>query len=205
MNRDIEHITRDLSDTKNNDIIWKKARLKEIFSQDPDIREALGQQEPRPLNKYADKNNPTEEELAKRQEILDYNEKIQHEQIVPFLKLNNIQEEVLNFIMFDIEDRYNDLNDAFKQQYLTVMCLCHENDMETEYGIERADLLAYIIVDLLNWTNDLGVHLKLYSNTPSITDNYYYGRTLKFVIQAVNTNRQKGNMGIRSNAYDKLP
>lgn len=104
MIRDIEKIKRDLEDKKNNDIIRKKDLLEEMFKKDPDILEILGQKEKMPLNKYIDKNNPTDEELAKRKEILEYNEKINHRQIVPFLKLNNIQKEVLNFLMFDIDD-----------------------------------------------------------------------------------------------------
>lgn len=206
MIRDISNIQRDLSDTKNNDIIYKKAKIKEILEADPDLSEILGKQEPRPLNSYVDKNHPTEEERKKRQEILDYNEKIQHEQIVDYLKLDDIQEEVLNFVMYDIEDRYPDnANEAFKEQYLTVVCLCHENDMNTEYGIQRADLLAYIVTDLLNWTNEMGVHLQLYSDVPTVTSKHYYGRTLKFYMKAINSNRQKNNIGIRNNVYDRLP
>ena len=104
MKRDIANIVRDLENKKNNDIIWKKSKLLKMFKEDPDLIEILGQKPKRPLNKYVDPNNPTEEELKLRQEIEDYNEKIQHEQIIPWLKLNGIQKEVLNFIMFDIDD-----------------------------------------------------------------------------------------------------
>ena len=78
MLRDIANIKRDLENKKNNDIIWKKEKLKKMFMEDPDLLEILGQKPKRPLNKYADKDNPTEEELKLRQEIIDYNEKIEH-------------------------------------------------------------------------------------------------------------------------------
>lgn len=211
MERDIANIERSFTASSiteiptYNDIIWKKAKIKQIFEEDPDLMTILGKKEAQEYTAYADPDNPTEEELEARTLVDEYNEKITHDQIVPFLKLNNIQEEVLNFVMFDIEEKYpDDKNDIIKQQFLTVMVLCHENDMETEYDIERADLLAYIVIDLLNWSNDLGIHLKLYSNVPAITDSYYYGRTLKFYIPAVNTNRQK-TPGIRTNVYDNLP
>ena len=40
-----------------------------------------------------------------------------------------------------------------KIQTLIVMCLVHEDDLDTEYGIVRTDLLSYIVKDLLCWTN----------------------------------------------------
>ena len=75
MKRDIQNIQRDLEDKKNNDIIYKKYKLKKIFEDDPDILEILGKREKRPLNVFADPNNPTEEELQKREEINQYNQK----------------------------------------------------------------------------------------------------------------------------------
>ena len=194
MKRDIANIVRDLENKKNNDIIWKKSKLMEMFKEDPDLIEILGQKPKRPLNKYADPDNPTEEELKLRQEIEDYNEKVQHEQIIPWLKLNGIQKEVLNFIMFDIDDTdVSYSNNVIKNQYLIVMCLVHEDDMETEYGIARTDLLDYIVKDLLCWTNALGMQLKCVNDFQDIVDNKYYARTIKFKIEAPNNVQGGGN------------
>lgn len=201
MKRDIANIVRDLENKKNNDIIWKKSKLIEMFKEDPDLIEILGQKPKRPLNKYADPDNPTEEELELRQEIEDYNEKVQHKQIVPWLKLNGIQKEVLNFIMFDIDDTdVSYTNNVIKNQYLIVMCLVHEDDMETEYDIARADLLAYIVKDLLCWTNALGMQLKCVNDFQDIVDTKYYARTIKFKIEA--PNNLSGNRG--GNKHDRL-
>ena len=201
MIRDIKNITRDLEKTKNNDIIWKKKKLEEMFNEDPDLLEILGQKPKRPLNKFVDKNNPTEEELKERQEIEDYNEKINHKQIVPWLKLNGLQKEVLNFVMFDMDDTdVSYTNNVIKNQYLIVMCLVHEDDMETEYEIPRHDLLGYIIKDLLCWTNSLGMQLKCVNDFQDIIDSKYYARTIKFKIEA--PNNLAGNRG--GNKYDKL-
>lgn len=194
MKRDIANIKRDLENKKNNDIIYKKNKLMEMFKEDPDLLEILGQKPKRPLNKYADKNNPTEEELKLRQEIMDYNERIQHEQIVPWLKLNGIQKEVLNFVMFDIDDSdVSYTNNVIKNQYLIVMCLVHEDDMETEYGIPRTDLLDYIVKDLLCWTNAFGMQLKCVNDFNDIIDTKYYARTIKFKIQEINNVQGGGN------------
>lgn len=194
MKRDIAKIMRDLENKKNNDIIWKKDRLMKMFKEDPDLLELLGQKPKRPLNKLSDP--PTEEELKERQEIENYNELIQHEQIVPWLKLNGIQKEVLNFIMFDIDDTdVSYTNNVIKNQYLIVMCLVHEDDMDTEYGIARTDLLDYIVKDLLCWTNAFGMQMKCVNDYNDIVDSKYYARTLKFKIEAPNnlTNNKGGN------------
>lgn len=200
MIRDISSITRDLEEKKNNDIIFKKNIVKKMFEEDPDLLDVLGKPEKRPLNKYIDKNNPTDDELKVRQEILDYNEKINHEQIVPFIKLNGVQTEVLNFIMFDVEDHDVDYyNQAIKNQHLVVYIVVHENDMYTEYGVTRIDLLDYIVRDLLCWTNAMGKQLKLIEDVPMIMDTNYYFRRLRFLIKMPNV--VNGHMGM-NNKYD---
>lgn len=201
MKRDIEKIKRDLENKKNNDIIYKKNILQETFEKDPDLIELLGQKPKRPLNKYIDPSHPTEEELKLRQEIIEYNEKVSHKQIIPFLKLNGIQKEVLNFIMYDIDD--TDIsyeNNVIKNQYLIVMCLVHEDDMETEYGIIRTDLLDYIIKDLLCWSNVLGMQLKCVNDFNDIIDSRYYARTIKFKMEVPNNIRGAG----AKNVHDKF-
>lgn len=200
MKRDIKGISRDLDSRNNNDIVYKKDKLLKMFNEDPDLKDVLGVLEPKPLNEYLDVNNPTEEELKLRREIIEYNEKIKHDQIVPFLKLNGLQKEVLNFVMFDIRDDGVDYyNDTKKKQYIEVMCVVHEDDMETEYGIVRTDLLDYIVRDLLCWTNSLGFHVVLEEDRPYILDADYYSRRMRFLIKAPNV--VNGHMG-RLNKYD---
>lgn len=191
MERDIRKIVRDLEDKKNNDVIFKKDKLYEIFCNDPDLLEILGSKEPRSY-----RSNMTEEE---RQEVDDYNERIKRPQIVRWMKLNDIQKEVLNFIMYEIEDEdVSYVNDVIKNQYIHVTCLVHEDDMDTEYGIARTDLLSYIVKDLLCWTNELGMHLKCVRDTAEIVDSKYYARFLKFKTEVPNNIQGGGNR------YDRL-
>lgn len=195
--RDLE--TGDKFDT-NQDIIRKKKKIKEILLSDPDIKEVLGTKNPKPLNKFVDKYNPTESELARRKEIEEFNKSITHEQIVEWIKLNGIQKEVLNFILFDIfDDRQSYDNPAYKRQILTFMCLVHEADMQTEYDIPRTDLLGYLIKDLFNRSNVLGVQLLQVSDTYEIVDDVYYGRTIQFSMSAPN-----GITGTGNNKYDRF-
>lgn len=203
MQRDINKL-RDLESGTNNlenyEIIRKKKIIQDILVNDPDIREVLGTKEPKPLNQYVDPNNPTEDELKRRQEILVYNENITHDQIVPWIKLNGIQKESLNFIMYDIyDDNVSYTNKIIKKQYLEVMILCHEQDMDTEYEVPRTDLLDWLVKDLLNWSNVLGNQMKLTEDNFRIIDNVYYCRILKFLMTTVN-----GAFGTGNNPYDRF-
>lgn len=200
MKRDIANIKRNLEDKQNNDIIYKKYKLEEMFNEDPDIKEILGTKELLPRNKFVNPNSPTEEELAERKKIDEYNRKAQKKQILPYLKLNGIQKEVLNFLMFEIDDKgASYTNPIIKTQVITVMCLVHEDDMETEYGILRTDLLSYLVKDLLNWSNALGMQMQCTKDYGDIIDSKYYCRTIAFTIEAPNQVQNGG-----SNPYDEF-
>lgn len=202
MKRDISNIQRVLDKHTNNDIIYRKHKIMEVFNADPDIKYILNRKQKLPLNRYADEKNPTEAELKERERIVTYNKAADKSQILPWLKINEIQKEVQNFIMFDIQDsRQSYTNEIIKHQILEVICLVHEDDMETEFeDVTRADLLSYLVVDLINWSNFAGLHFELQSNTPQITDTHYYGRILKFLVKGTNTNNFRS--GRIANSYE---
>lgn len=195
-------LNRILDDVKNDDIIYKKSVIKKVLNDDPDLKTVLGQLPTLPQKREVNKGRPTEAELEERKRIEEYNRRVSKPQILSFLKVNDIQKEVLNFVMFDISDeRPSYTSEMIKQQYVTVLILVHEDDMETEYGIDRVDLLAYIIKDLLCWSNKTGISMKLYSDEPAISDSKYYSRTLKFLIKATNTNNFRHGMLNNSNEW----
>lgn len=202
MKRDISNIQRVLDKHTNNDIIYRKHKVMEILNADPDIKYILNRKQKLPLNRYADEKNPTEAELKERERITTYNKAVDKSLIVPWLKINEIQKEVQNFIMFDIQDsRQSYTNEIIKHQILQIICLVHEDDMETEFeDVTRADLLSYLVVDLINWSNFAGLHFELQSNTPQITDTHYYGRILKFLVKGTNTNNFRS--GRIANSYE---
>lgn len=204
MQRDISNIKRDLESTKNNDIIYRKAVIERVFNEDPDLKEVLGVRDKRPLNKFKDEEHPTIQELELRQEIEEYNKRVESKRIIPYLKLNGVQKEVNNFVMFDIRDYdVSYTNKIIKNQQVVVICMVHEDDMTTEFGIQRTDLLSYIVKDLLQWSNVVGLQLKCISDFDDIIDDRYYARTLKFESQLPNV-VNSSYMGT-TNRYDRLP
>ena len=86
-----------------------------------------------------------------------------------------------------------------KQQYIQFNCICHLDDMKTDYGIDRHDLLGFLVRQTFNWTNIFGLQFKLVYNKESTVDSDYYCRTLKF--EAIKPNSL--NKAKRDNPYDK--
>ena len=170
MKRDIQKV--------NDDIIEMKRLIKQKLIADPDILEAL--------------HNP-DIDLDSPDEFLDNN-------IYGFIRIPKTQDTVRNFICFTVDDiEDHRFNSHFKVQQIQFTCICHLDDIETDYGIDRHDLLGYIVRDIFNFTNDFGLQFKLVYNKESTIDSDYYCRTLKFERECTNSL----NKATRSNSYDR--
>ena len=171
MNRDIQKV--------EDDIIEMKRLIKQKLISDPDILEAL--------------NNP-EIDIENSDEFLDKN-------IFGFIRVPHTQDTVRNFICFavnDTEDHH--WNEIMKYQTIQFNAICHLDDMKTQYGIDRHDLLGYLIRTNFNWSNIFGLQFKLVSNKESIVDSDYYCRTLLF--EAIKPNSP--NKARMDNPNDRL-
>lgn len=158
MIRDIQNI--------NDDISSMKRQIKQKLISDTDILEALH-------NSDLDIDSPDE--------FLDNN-------IYGFLRIPQTQDTVRNFICVTVDDiEDHRFNEVMKIQNLTFTVICHLSDMKTEYGIDRHDLLGYLIRDTFNWTNMFGLQFHLIFNKESVLDGDYYCRTLKFEAQKPNS------------------
>lgn len=171
MKRDIQKV--------NDDIVEIKRLIKQKLIADTDILEAL--------------NNP-DIPLDSPDEFLDVN-------IFGFIRIPQTQDTVRNFICFTVDDiEGHQYNSHFKVQQIQFTCICHLDDMKTKFGMDRHDLLGYLVRDVINWTNDFGLQFKLVCNKESTIDSDYYCRTLKFERECTNSL----NKATRSNAYDRL-
>lgn len=163
----------------DDDIITMKRLIKQKLIADTDILEALN-------NKDIDLDSPDE--------FLDTN-------IFGFIRIPTTQDTVRNFICFTVDDIEEDrYNEVIKVQYIQFNCICHLDDMKTDYGIDRHDLLGALVRQNFNWTNMFGLQFKLIYNKESTVDSDYYCRTLKFMAQKPNS-LNKARM---DNPYDKL-
>jgi len=149
---------RDIQNVKD-DIVEMKRLIKQTLIDDEDILEVL--------------HNP-DIDIDSPDEFLDRN-------IFGFIRIPQTQDKVRNFICFTVDDiEENRFNEVMKTQYIQFNCICHLEDMKTGYGIDRHDLLGYLVRDIFNWTNIFGLQFKLIYNKESTIDSDYYCRTLKF-------------------------
>ena len=170
MKRDIQNI--------NDDISAMKRQIKQMLIADTDILEAL--------HSSIDIDSPDE--------FLD-------EHIFGFIRIPSTQDTVRNFICVTVDDiEEHRFNEVMKIQNITFTTICHLSDMKTKYGIDRHDLLGYLIRDSINWTNLFGLQFKLIYNKESTIDGDYYCRTLKF--EAIKPNAL--NNARMANPRDKL-
>lgn len=171
MIRDIQNV--------NDDIIEMKRLIKQQLIADTDILEALH-------NPNIDIDSPDE--------FLDNN-------IFGFIRIPTTQDTVRNFICFTVDDiEEHRFNEVMKYQQIQFITICHLDEMKTNYGMDRHDLLGYLIRDTMNWTNMFGLQFKLIYNKESTIDSDYYCRTLKF--EAIKPNQL--NNARMDNPRDKL-
>lgn len=171
-------MTRDVQIVQD-DIIEIKRLIKNKLISDADILEAL--------------NNP-DIDIDSPDEFLDSN-------IYGFLRIPQTQDTVRNFICFTVDDiEDHRFNETMKTQYIQFNCICHLDDMKTKYGVDRHDLLGFLVRELFNWTNVFGLQFKLIYNKESTIDSDYYCRSLKF--EAVKPNML--NKARMDNPHDKL-
>lgn len=116
--------------------------------------------------------------------------------IFNFLKTPDTQSTVKNFVCFEVNDveqpRYND---ALIKKYIIFRTVSHEDDVKTDYGIARHDLLAAIIKSKFDWTQEFGIHFEKIQDYGKVTDNGYYYREFIYETTTVNNLANKAKNG----------
>ena len=157
---------------KYDDITYDKTVILKDLYKDPDLLEVLH-------NKELEKINASPE---------DY----RNINIFSYLKIPDTQSVVKNFICFEVdttEEVFN--NNVMVTKLVKFRTVSHVDDVETEYGIDRQDLLALIVKDRFNWSNILGMQLKKIYDSGKVTENDYYYRDIYFKTTVTNS-LQKG-------------
>ena len=119
--------------------------------------------------------------------------------ILPYIRIPNTQDTVKNYICFSINDiEENQYNESMKEQQVQFLIFCHGDDIDTGLGIARHDLLGYFVRDIFNWSNMLGLQLKLIYDQESTLETHYSCLTIKF--EATKPNHLQ--KGARSNRFE---
>ncbi len=117
--------------------------------------------------------------------------------ILPYYIIQPTQHNVQNFICYEVAyDEVNKYNTAVKTLRIIFYILCeHKNLIDKETGMARHDLLAALIQDQFNFSNDFGAKIHLISDVPTVVDNDYACRTMIFK-QIADNNLVKTKDGI---------
>ena len=112
--------------------------------------------------------------------------------ILPYYLVEDIQSSAKNFICYEVSydmaqsyqysKSHNALNSTVKTLSIIFHILCDEKDLiDKKIGnTPRHDLLAALIQDQFNWSNEFGSKLMLVSDVPSTVDKHYACRTMVF-------------------------
>lgn len=102
--------------------------------------------------------------------------------ILPFYQITPTQTDVQNFICYEVRfDEVARYNKDIKYGEIVFTILCEQkNNIDTETGISRHDLLAALIMHDFNWSNDFGNQVHCISDVASVVDSKYSCRTLVF-------------------------
>lgn len=150
----------------DDDIVFKKRLIGEMLYSDPDIIEVLE-------NPDIDKSCPDE---------------VMYNNIYPFIRVPGTQDVSKSFITYMLDDmETSQVNRSIKSQYLKVVIFVHKDLVKTKWGAERHDLLGYLVRDIFNYSNKLGMQLKLVYDREGVTDADYCTRTLQFEITTPNS------------------
>lgn len=126
--------------------------------------------------------------------------------ILSRVNLPDIQAEVANYICFkiDIGDTL-EANQRLVKLDITFQILCRDGDIKTEFGIDRHDLLAYLVKDMFHLTNTFWNQCRCKYDSETLTDSHYNGRLLKFevtvpngMVETKNDVARNRNIGVRS-------
>lgn len=111
--------------------------------------------------------------------------------IFDYMKLPNLKENVRNYICFEVNDYKGYDEHIIKNVIFRVVS--HEEDIVTDWGISRQDLLATIIKNEFDWTNVFGIHLTKKSDEGLVTKDGYCYREILYVSTVPNNAHNKMN------------
>ena len=118
-------------------------------------------------------------------------DKLEGKYILPLYLLVPTQTSTDNYICYETSftemPRYNDIL-KYQQITFNILCKCTSTEGETydgniidsETGFARHDLIAILLTEQFNWSDELGFQIHLVSDQSRPVDNGYCARTLVF-------------------------
>lgn len=112
--------------------------------------------------------------------------------IFDYMKLPSLKDEIQNYICFEVSTMASYSND-FAAVNVVFRTVSHVNDMNTDWGIQRHDLLALIIKNQFDWTKVFGKTLIKVSDVGKIGEDDFYYREIVYQCDLPNNHYNKLN------------
>jgi len=115
-------------------------------------------------------------------EVSNASEDITYKRVLPYLYIDDIQDEVRSLVCVEVNNpqRRSYANEYFHTNDISVWVISHRDDMRTEFGGTRVDVLENIILNEFAWENELGLELKPNESIIRVLSNKYYAREILF-------------------------
>lgn len=114
--------------------------------------------------------------------------------ILSRVNLPEIQSKVKNYICFKVDLKAPVENHAkLVAVQVIFQILCRDADIVTEFGVDRHDLLGYLLKDNFQWSDDFWTQCRCVFDQETLTDSHYNGRQLKFEMMIPNNMVQTEN------------
>lgn len=147
------------------DVIRYKSRIKNILCDNDDLLRALHHPD------YS-KAEILNGDLFKDTVVFDW------------MKAPEYKTSIYNYVCFDVSIRTT--ASSLSTTRIVFRVISHEDDMKTDWGVNRTDLLGLIISEEFDWANELGMSLVKVSDDAYATNDKYHYREI--VYQATNPN-----------------
>lgn len=147
-----------------SDLIRIKMQILEIFLNNEDLLKALHHPE------LSLEDHP-------RKDLFRYTA------IFPFLNVPLDKSDVKNYLCFEL---HSSGTGKFGKNRLIIRIISHIDDIQTDWGVPRTDLIDLIISEEIDWTNRFGAKMVKISDVADVYSSGYFYRDL--VYESVSTN-----------------
>lgn len=120
-------------------------------------------------------------------DVEDPNKELLYNTIYPFIYIPGIEETVRTVICYVLDCPRIDKNEYFKEARLVFYVISHRDHMKTTYGGTRTDVLEGLIINMLNWSVELGLELRLKASEEKNISNNYHARIITFETLKLNS------------------
>jgi len=113
--------------------------------------------------------------------------------IISYLKIPDLQDSVKTYICYDVQLIGNgDMSDVT----IIFRIVTYKDEVMTDWGIPRQDLIGAIIKHRFDWSNIFGLHLELAQDAPNIGEDGFYYREIIYTGRTPNSTFTKLNRNL---------